>query len=243
MAQHTHSLTPEQVKEVSALVDSVKAAIVSDITAAIIARQETVIAQAKTQIDAAVAKNVRVLVTTAADSPAAGWEGKLWEVLKLLLPVAATVFFGYLIWQRQSGQQRTIDQSLKTFQQDIDRDLKVKEAQLALKQAFFENKLKVYEETDRLMAELNTKVNAADNNRSEPKFKEASQALKAFNEHANSKRLYINQATYDSLMAVWQSGVDIFRQQAKASDLQQKIAAAEKLMAADLNIEDLAKIQ
>src|SRR4051812_2940860 len=102
MTTNQSVLTPEQVKEVNALIDAAKTGIVSSVTTVVQNSQTNIINEAKADIEKAIASNQRVMLATVQDSSSkkkdSSGKEKVWEIFKDLLPVLATAVLGFLVW-------------------------------------------------------------------------------------------------------------------------------------------------
>ena len=234
------ALNETQLKQVNDLIGDAKSQIVSEAVGALTKKHGEVVKAAKVEIDEAVKKNQRVMVTAVRDSAAhdgSKFRGGFWEFVKILLPIFVTAYIGYLVWGWQSNIQQKIDDKSKVLESQLNEKAKVLEAQLNQKGAYFEHKLAVYEAIHKQMAEVTAKVHDA---RADPaKRREAFDALEAFSRLIDANRLYIpKDEVHNALTDMWQAGMDVFRK-GKLDDFEDKTRAAEKALGDDIGISNL----
>ena len=232
MSSEQSSLTPEELAQITALIDSAKQNLVSSVVAAVQKRQDEIAATAKTEIDQAVANNQRIVLATVQGgtqtATSSRWT-KVWEFFKVVFPVIATALLGFGVWKWQAAIQKKIAdeaEGLKT--------------QMALRQDVSKRKLDLYEEILTQMVDIGSKIRAAQHN-SEKKA-ECGPALLKFNQTVKSKRLYMNDQAFQALLDFWQAGVDVLRGQGTLEDLQAKNSIAEDLIAQDIDVRNLGKL-
>jgi len=232
MSSEQSSLTPEELAQITTLIDSAKQNWVSAVVAAVQERQDEIAAAAKTEIDQAVANNQRIVLATvqAGTQTTTSSKGKkFWEFFKVVFPVVATALLGYGVWKWQADIQKKISdeaEGLKT--------------QLALRQDVAKRKLDLYEEVLTEMVDIGSKIRAAQHN--PEKKAECGPALLKFNQTVKSKRLYMSDRAFQALLDFWQAGVDVLRGQGSLDDLQAKNSIAEDLIAQDIDVKNLGKL-
>lgn len=233
MSTKPPTLTKEQLEQINALIDAAKSEWISSVSQSVQTKQAEILATAKTEIDQAVAKNQRVVLATVqagAEKGASTTGAKGWEAFKVLFPVIATALLGFVVWKWQSDIQKKIDHQSEYVK-----------VELGLKAEFARRKLDLYQEILKQMAEVGSKVRAAQRN--PEKKADLWPVLLEFNETVMSKRLYISDDAFKALLEFWQAGVDVFRGQATLDDLQAKNSDAEDKIAKDLDVKTLGKLK
>lgn len=233
MSNKPSPLSKEQLDEINSLLDAAKEDWISTVSSSVQSKQAEIAATVKTEIDQAVAKNQRVVLATVqagAEQAASSGRAKAWEALKLLLPVIATALLGFVVWKWQSDIQKKIDHQNELVK-----------VELGLKGEFAKRKLDMYQDILKQMAEVGSRVRAAQRNNE--KKADLWPALLKFNETVNSKRIYISDDAFKALLEFWQAGLDIFRGQATLDNLQEKNSRAEDEIANDLDIKTLGKLK
>jgi hypothetical protein len=234
--------TSEQVNEISRLLEQNNSrtveAVQNGVAAAITSQQLSVIESAKTRIADAVNANQKVFLATvqnAAGQETSATESKWWKLLLALLPAMlptlATLFIGYAIWQRQTQIQKGVDEGKVILT-----------SHLAMKEEFFKRKLTVYEnvhsQITRLVAELNT-IEV------DPKQDEAvAGVLSEFNDSLEKSRFYINDNTHDALDQLREYGLRVLSKEkgCTTGEFMNKVVLVEKMMATDLDVNDMGHI-
>ena len=232
MTEHSPALTSEQVQEINKLIDDAKKNLVSSITTTVEKKQTEMIDAAKTEIDQAVVKNQRLILATVeagVEKSVSSLRSKIWEGFKVVFPVLATAFLGFLVWKWQAE-----------IQTKIDHQTEVVKAQLAFKGEFAKRKLDAYQEILNQMVDVGSKVHGAQHDE-EMKAK-LGPALLKFNETVKSKRLYMSHDAFQSLLDYWQAGIDVFRGKATLDDFRVKNSNAEDKIAQDLDVQNLGKL-
>lgn len=233
---------PEQTDELNRLLEESSSktveAVQKGITSALAAQQLSVIESAKTQITDAVNANQKVFLATVQSAPtedksekkSKGWE-LLLALLPALLPTLATLFIGFVIWQRQTQIQKGVDEGKVILT-----------SHLSMKEEFFKRKLSVYENVHSQIAALVDALNTRD---VDPKQDDVvASRLSEFNDCLAKNRLYINDAMNEALDGLREYGLDVLRKErgCTTGEFMNRVAAVEKKMAVDLDVGDLGHI-
>ena len=150
---------------------------------------------------------------------------RVWDILKIVLPVVLTTLLGFLIWYTQTKIQSGVEENNRLLS-----------TRLALTEEFYRHKLKAYEDTCVEIARLRELLERYDEKEINPEVgAQASDSLASVYRLSNSEFLYLSDKFKSELGNLYDVGVNRMRMEEEESVVKKKLADQNEHLRLEMN--------